>query len=108
VERGHFGEYTWFDLYWNGAYRGAVVWSQDPDGWGTPGDAMFARDDSADGKGVWGRLSTGRVASTRGHSAPYTTNWKTGNLREGRAYGMTVCLVRGDWSACDGPFTVHA
>jgi hypothetical protein len=102
------GNYTYFYVHWDGTYAGQVVWSRDPDGFGTPGDAMFARDTTADGKGVEGRLSTGRVASTQGHNSPYTTAWKTGNLTEDRAYGMVICLVRGGWAACDGPYTVYA
>ena len=107
VKRGHFGDYTWYDLYWNGTYRGAVLWSRDPDGSGTPGDAMYARDDAADGKGVLGRLSTGRVASTRGHDSPHHS-LEDRQPDGGPRYSMTVCLVRGGWDACDGPFTVHA
>jgi hypothetical protein len=107
--------YFWVDLYWNGIYAGEVAWSRDP-GWGDfdangsldPGDALIAFDDTSDGDGVEGVLSTGRIASTRGHSAPYSSGWVTGNLPEGNAYNMWACLVQGSWYACAGPFTIYA
>lgn len=99
--------YTWINLYWNGVYAGQVVWSENPDNYDfdgngnqDPGDAIIAFDDTADGLGVEARLSTGRIASTRGHNSPYSSGWKGGDLPENHSYGLRGCLVQGDWEAC--------
>jgi hypothetical protein len=107
------GTYFVLYLWWGDRFAGEAVWNQDPssydfdyDGKADPGDAMIAFDTTADGLGVEGRLSTGRVASTRGHNSPYSSGWKTGNLPEGTFYKMKACLVKGDWEACTASFSV--
>jgi hypothetical protein len=44
-----------------------------------------ASDLQSDGHGIETHLSTGRLASTRGHAAPYTDK-ESGNLPVGHAY----------------------
>jgi hypothetical protein len=79
---------------WSGStLLGWVGWSQDAghgdydrNGRLDPRDAILASDNAADGRAVQAKLSTGRIASTRGHNAPYNTGWKTGDLPEGHTY----------------------
>lgn len=73
----------------DGNYVGLALFDQDPM-YGHPGDALYATDAYADGWGVIAHLSTGRTASTVGHSAGYTTPAVTGNLPEGHTYSMWV------------------
>lgn len=70
-------------------YVGLALWDSD-------GDKLQATDPYADGWGVIAHLSTGRVASTRGHSAPYISPWVTGDLPENHAYTMWIEMVRGN------------
>lgn len=106
--------YPSLDAKVDGVYAGSAIWSQDPggdingDGKEDPGDALIAYDALADGMGIEARLDTGRIASTRGHGSPYWSPWKTGNLGEGTAHRMKVCLVKGDWESCSDWYTVHA
>lgn len=106
--------YDQMDISVNGVYAGLALWSKDPggdangDGVSDPGDALIAFDAAADGYGVEARLSTGRIASTAGHASPYWSAWETGNLPEGNAYTMKVCVVKGDWESCSPPRTVYA
>ncbi|MFD3540409.1 hypothetical protein ACFWUQ_13035 [Streptomyces sp. NPDC058662] len=102
------GQHVIINVYnttWNDK-AGSVSWQQDPSG-GFPGDALTARDELRDGYGIEARLSTGRVASTRGHDSPYTVT-KTGNLPEGNTYTMRVCVVKGDWEKCSQATQVKA
>lgn len=93
----------------DGKNIGYVYWSSDPvPGLGWPGDAMSVSDTSSDGYGLEAHLSTGRVATTRGHNAPYTSPWATGDLTEGLTVGMKLCLVKGDYSNCSGWYNVKA
>ncbi len=98
----------------NGAYAGQGWWSADPggdingDGRADPGDALSATDEVADGWGVEAHLSTGRVASTRGHSSPYWSPWVTGNLPEDTYYLMWVCVVRGSAQQCSASVEVFS
>ena len=106
--------YTGVDIYYGGVYAGTGIWSQNPggdingDGKTDPGDALIAYDGAGDGLGVEARLETGRVASTRGHGAPYWSAWKTGNLGEDSKHSMKVCVVKGDWESCLSAVTVYA
>jgi hypothetical protein len=93
----------------DGKNIGYAFWNADPDAaldW--PGDAMLASDIDSDGWGIQAQLSTGRLATTRGHAAPYTSPWATGNLTEGKTYYMSVCLVQGDDAKCSGDYAVVA
>lgn len=93
-------------IYLNDTYAGTGYWNQDPggdlngDGRTDPGDALIAYDGAADGWGVEARLSTGRIATTRGHNSPYWSPWATGDLPEDRTYTMQMCLVRGTSVHC--------
>lgn len=92
-------------LYADGKYAGYVNWNADPVFGGTPGDALRAHDDTADGWGVKGIVSEPgwivREASTQGHSSPYTTPWQTGDLTENQHLSLDVCLVKGSEKVCD-------
>ncbi|MFF3583278.1 hypothetical protein [Streptomyces mirabilis] len=85
-------------------YVGLALFDQDPYG-GNPGDALYATDSYADGWGVVAHLSTGRTASTLGHSAGYTAGPVTGNLPEGNHYTIWVEMEKdGIWislPSCD-------
>ena len=80
-------------LYRNGVFSGQIEWNADPDDSG-PGDTLYAYDPAADGWGVEAHLSTGRVASTRGHPSPYWAQ-KSGNLPENHRYYMWLKFVKG-------------
>lgn len=83
-------------VYYDNILRGTFQWSQNPSSDGSrPGDAMRVSDSYADGWGVEGDLSTGRIATTAGHSSPYTSPWKTGNLPEKNWYDFDVYLEKG-------------
>jgi|tagenome__1003787_1003787.scaffolds.fasta_scaffold20976185_4 hypothetical protein len=87
--------YYYDNFYWDdGSWAGYAEWSQDPCG-GDPGDALSATDELADGYGINAHLSTGRVATTAGHSSPYTSKWKTGDLTEDKTYLMWTCVEKG-------------
>lgn len=76
-------------------------WSADPAG-STPGDAIKACDDASDGWGIQLELDidadgdTDRVATTRGHNAPYCTGWKTGNIKEDTDVILRLFKVKGN------------
>lgn len=88
------------------SYRGKIFWNADPgrdlDGNGRPdpGDSIAALDGYGDGWGVKAVLSTGRVATTKGHSAPYWSGWATGNLPENRTYTLKGCVFKGSTEHC--------
>jgi hypothetical protein len=88
-------EYVVTALDQNGTYVGEADFNADPAD-GMPGDALRAVDGFPDGYGVIAHLSTGRTASTRGHSSPYTTPWATGNLPENTHYTIWAEMVKGD------------
>ncbi|MFJ8828204.1 hypothetical protein ACIREE_41615 [Streptomyces sp. NPDC102467] len=75
--------------------------------WQANGDTLIAKDLAADGFGFEARLSTGRVASTRGLNSPVTVK-KTGDLPEGNWYTLQLCRVKGTNSYCSGAYSVHA
>lgn len=93
-------------IYADGEFAGNGEWHQDPSGT-NPGDMLVAWDPTADGYGIEAHLSTGRVATTRGHASPYEDR-ATGDLPEGNKYTMWVCLVKGDYSACTSKYEVTA
>ncbi|MCT4355008.1 hypothetical protein M5362_17910 [Streptomyces sp. Je 1-79] len=97
-------------LYADGKYAGYVNWNADPVGT-DPGDALRANDDAADGWGVKGIITNAwvyREASTQGHSSPYTTSWKTGDLDEGQRLSLDVCLVKGSEQVCSRGLPVRS
>ncbi|MET8023631.1 hypothetical protein [Streptomyces avermitilis] len=75
--------------------------------WKKNGDALIVMDDSTDGYSLEAHLSTGRVASTRGHTAPYTETVK-GDLTEGKWYTMYLCVVKDTFSDCSSSYWVQA
>ncbi|MEE1761533.1 hypothetical protein [Streptomyces sp. SP18BB07] len=89
-----------------GEAAGNAMWQKDPSG-SEPGDALSAYDVLADGYGIEAHLSTGRVATTRGHASPYSVT-VTGNLPEDTGYTMWVCVVKGDFSKCSEKYAVRA
>jgi hypothetical protein len=83
-------------IIWEGSERGTWEWSQDPEpNAGFPGDAMRVTDNLTDGWGVEADLDTGRVATTAGHNAIYTSPWATGDLPEDHWYGICIYLMKG-------------
>ena len=74
-------------------YVGLALFDSDPM-YGTPGDALYATDSRSDGWGVVAHLSTGRTASTLGHTAGYTAGPVTGDLPEDHEYGLWVEMVQ--------------
>ncbi|MET8981992.1 hypothetical protein ABZX85_41000 [Streptomyces sp. NPDC004539] len=96
------------DVYNDGDYAGTAIWAADPGSLGSStGDTLIASDQLADGYGIEAHLSDGRIATTRGHSSPYTDT-TTGNLDEGAERKMWVCYVQGTFSDCSGKIDVHA
>lgn len=85
-------------LYYNGTVVGSLTWNQDPAGT-VPGDALMLCDLEPDGWGLEVELVNGGLveieASTRGHSSPWCTPWKTRNLPENRTWPITVWMVQG-------------
>lgn len=76
-------------------YRGKWSWSSDPSD-GKPGDAFRVTDDVADGWGIEGDLNATpiRVATTQGHSAPYTSPWASGDLPEDKDYELDIWIMK--------------
>ncbi|MFF3730332.1 hypothetical protein ACFYXM_08430 [Streptomyces sp. NPDC002476] len=103
---GSGGDFQIMVLRSDGVAIGYANWYQDPVG-SQPGDALAAHDSAADGYGIEAHLSNGRVATTRGHNAPYT-DWATGDLPEGSKYTMWVCVVKDTYSNCSSKYTVSA
>lgn len=73
-------------------YVGLALFDSDPM-YGSPGDALYATDSRSDGWGVVAHLSTGRTASTLGHTAGYQAGPVTGDLPEDHKYGLWVEMV---------------
>ncbi|GAA3007575.1 MULTISPECIES: hypothetical protein [Streptomyces] len=82
-------------------FGGYGEWNADPYG-SAPGDSIRACDTEADGWSIEVKLDIDRdgtwdrVATTRGHTAPYCTPWKTGNIKEGTPVRVQVTNVGGD------------
>ncbi|QNP72269.1 hypothetical protein IAG44_24525 [Streptomyces roseirectus] len=96
------------DVFNNGDYAGTAMWAADPGSLdSSTGDTLIASDQLADGYGIEAHLSDGRIATTRGQSAPYTDR-TTGDLDEGATRTMYVCLVQGSFSDCSSRINVHA
>lgn len=96
--------------YNGGTYAGIMVWNADASG-PTPGDAFKVGDYLADGWGMEATMIspvTGRVATTRGHSAGYESPWNTGNLAEGTTVYIQLCAVKGDYRDCSIGYSGHA
>ncbi|MFS8103855.1 hypothetical protein LFM09_42720 [Lentzea alba] len=92
-----------YDLYDNaGNLLGTGTFRADPSG-DIPGDSIQACDWAADGWGIETQLDvnpgsswdTDRYINTRGHSSPYCSGWKSGNLTENTPVAIRVCLVKG-------------
>ncbi|AQT70467.1 MULTISPECIES: hypothetical protein [Streptomyces] len=92
----------------DGHNMGFVRWNADPQpAPDIPGDSLIAKDISPDGWAVEAELSTGRIASTRGHKAIYM-KVVSGNLPEGNSYKMRGCVVKGSERKCTSWHTVRA
>ena len=90
----------------NSSRAGSASWVADPVA-NSAGDTLAAYDGLPDGYAIEAHLSTGRVASTRGHNSPYFIE-KSGNLPEGNSYTMWVCVVKDDYRYCSGSYGVRA
>jgi hypothetical protein len=79
---------------------GYAQWNADPYN-GIPGDAIRACDTTADGWGIEAWLDINRdgtidrIASTRGHNAPYCTGWASGDIAEGTPVSIWAVTVKG-------------
>ncbi|MGW4466866.1 hypothetical protein [Micromonospora sp. NPDC004704] len=80
---------------------------------GSPGDAIGACDNRADGLGVEIRMDIGsssgfqqtdRIASTRGQNSPTCTGWATGDIAENTSVALKICLVQGSTEYCTGVY----
>ncbi|MEU9179988.1 hypothetical protein AB0C90_24660 [Streptomyces sp. NPDC048550] len=92
----------------DGHNMGFARWNADPQpAPNIPGDSLIAKDISPDGWAVEAELSTGRIASTRGHKAIYMTV-ASGNLPEGHPYKLRGCVVKGSERKCTPWHAVHA
>ncbi|WP_406241108.1 hypothetical protein [Streptomyces anulatus] len=96
--------------YLDGRYAGLAEWSADPIPHASyPGDAVRALDVLADGWGAEAIIENPyRIATTQGHSSPYTTSWKTGDLAEGREIRMRLCMVKGLNAKCSKYYAGNA
>ena len=95
----------------SGTYAGAMVWNADPGCCDIPGDAFQVVDRLSDTWGMEAKMTvpvTGRKATTRGHEAPYSSPWNTGDLREGATVAIQLCAVRGDYKHCSIAYTGRA
>ncbi|WP_326651627.1 hypothetical protein [Streptomyces sp. NBC_01750] len=92
----------------DGHEMGFARWNADPQpAPDIPGDSLVAKDISPDGWAVEAELSTGRIASTRGHKAIYIAV-ASGNLPEGHPYKLRGCIVKGSERKCTSWAPVHA
>lgn len=73
---------------------GQVEWNGDSVN-GDPGDAFRVYDGKGDGWGLEAHLSTGRTATTVGHTSPYWSPWATGDLPENTDYSIWVVMRNG-------------
>ncbi|MEY6563589.1 hypothetical protein AB8B12_01195 [Streptomyces sp. PGLac3x] len=79
---------------------GYAQWNADPSG-SIPGDSIRACDNTADGWGIEAWLDINRdgtidrVATTRGHNAPYCSSWKSGDIPEGTPVTIYAVTVNG-------------
>ncbi|HZG05461.1 MAG TPA: hypothetical protein VE546_18125 [Streptomyces sp.] len=96
--------------YYQGTYAGLMEWRGDPLP-GDPGDAFRVLDRLSEGWGMEASMIspvTGRVATTRGHSAVYYSPWNTGDLAEGTTVYIQLCAVKGEYSSCSLAYSGHA
>ncbi|MFV8131929.1 hypothetical protein [Streptomyces syringium] len=92
----------------DGHNMGFARWNADPQpAPDIPGDSLIAKDISPDGWAVEAELSTGRIASTRGHKAIYI-KVASGNLPEGHRYKLRGCVVKGSERQCTPWHAVRA
>jgi hypothetical protein len=91
-------------VYIDGAYAGRATWYSDP-GEISTGDTLEAYDARSDGYGIEAQISSGRIATTRGHDAPYTDR-DSGDLYEDVEYLMWVCVVKGTYQDCSRTVSV--
>lgn len=88
-----------------------MTWNADPGCCGIPGDAFPVADVYGDGWGMEASMIspvTGRVATTRGHSATYYSDWNSGNLAEGTTVYIQLCAVKGTTEDCSAAYSGHA
>ncbi|WP_406398400.1 hypothetical protein [Streptomyces uncialis] len=95
-------------MYINGDRAGTGQWAGNPGDFGSStGDTIIAHDSASDGYGIQVTLDGSRVATTRGHNAPYTDR-ASGDLQEGSKHDMQVCVVKGSYSSCGTVYGVKA
>lgn len=96
-------------FYDSNVYRGSWAWNQDPHD-GQPGDAFRVTDDVADGYGIEAdlRVAPMRIATTAGHSSPYTSPWASGDLTEDKSYTLDIYLVKNGHYTFVNSYTVTA
>jgi len=97
--------------YNSGHYAGVMVWNADTGCCDIPGDAFQVGDVYGDGWGMEASMIspvTGRVATTRGHSATYYSDWNSGNPAEGTAVYIQLCAVKGSTEDCSAAYSGHA
>ncbi|MFI9251298.1 hypothetical protein [Streptomyces sp. NPDC053069] len=99
------------EVFNNHVRAGFADWNADPgDEPGAPGDALQVRDILSDGWGIeaWAATQDGaegyRMATSRGHSAYYSSGWKTGNIKEGTPITVGVCAVKGEKEQCGSAY----
>ena len=103
------GSFT-ISAYYQGTYAGLMEWRGDPRD-GDPGDAFRVVDRLSDGYGLEASMispATGRVATTRGHSAVYYSPWNTGDLKEDTTVYIQLCAVKGEFFSCSIAYSGHA
>ncbi|MFJ1672640.1 hypothetical protein ACIOK4_40965 [Streptomyces bottropensis] len=88
----------------DGDYAGYATWYSDP-GEISTGDTLEAHDARSDGYGIEAQISNGRIATTRGHNAPYTER-DSGDVVEDVEYLMWVCVVKGSYQNCSDVVSV--
>ncbi|MGW3208227.1 hypothetical protein [Streptomyces sp. NPDC001135] len=95
-------------VYNKGHYAGMAYWQANPLEPDIPGDALQAIDSYADGWGVEAILIPDRTVSTAGHSAPYISPYKTGNLTEGSTVKLRACAVKDLNASCSDYYSGQA
>ncbi|MFE0771676.1 hypothetical protein [Streptomyces sp. NPDC058861] len=92
----------------DGHVAGTGSWAGDPGDQGSStGDTIIAHDSATDGYGIEVTLDGTRVATTRGHNAPYTDR-ASGNLKEDSKHTMRVCAVKGSYAGCTTIYNLKA
>ncbi|WP_128377508.1 hypothetical protein [Streptomyces cavernae] len=97
-------------VYNKGRYAGMAYWQANPIAdQNIPGDALQAVDSLKDGWSIEAILMpVDRTVSTSGHTAPYISPYKTGNLAEGTTVKLRACASKGLNSSCSDYYSGRA